>query len=719
MTLLLHLSHRQVHDFLETYIREYLVWETWQEHVQQIPHAALLEHALEKRQSVAELLQEYRPLFHAEQITQEDRLMGINFLLPLEIPGIIEEFEAFTRGTLSGFLRLNIEWDFIQEVIDKEQILASAGLGWVNPVEVAKTLMRSLQRSELEFCSGVENISSERLPFTPVGGDENNSDAIEDERETASDENAEALDKGKQPEVQDGGANLNHFPCGVTPLFSLIPEPHGQHPIPAQQQMIRSAIQRMAPESYDIVQGVYVPELLSTLVEQERGPLPLRSVYRPRGHSFYVRRVAGIAGRDDEDLGYEILDECRDDRSIDSPLERCGARNAQTRDFYSIARREHRSELASVQPSWTGSFLGPARQPVSNPVTQRSQQRVQPSWEQQGDKSINAPDKPDHNVFGPSPEAFAQRGQYEQNASPVQPSFKLRQMLEKYRGFLEEANEEQKEDSDDGFDEDQVVMNLDDIPLPEPEKDDEYCPKKKSSRKPTKKKAAAVKTGGQGGRKRKAIVKANEKDNVTPKKNTGARRGQKKVQADTVTAENGDVQGDGTKKIVSIPKTPTKGQTETGPGSDPPSGRIKLIVRSSQKKSTAAELSNSATSAGMLNRNSPTPTSAPASRAKYASFAKHATDAVISTRAHFAHTAFRIDRGSEVAIPEISNDLIQPNELVVGFPKINIEGVRYADRAEFAVRAEQADYAGTAFEVNHTWKDLVERGADNVRMGID
>ncbi|GKU19495.1 unnamed protein product [Fusarium langsethiae] len=441
-------------------------------------------------------------------------------------------------------------------------------------------------------------------------------------------------------EVHDEEADLEGLPCPEAPLLSLIPEPHGPEPIPAHRQMLRFAIQRTAPKGYSIVQGAFASKLVSTLVEQERGPLPTKSVYHPRGFPFYARHVAGITGRSDEDLLGEILGgtESQDEGSTDQQFMRHDTLGGRVRGSAQMAQREN---------------FNPGPQIGGNSAT-----------------------------FGPSSGSLV-RQVHAQDAPPT-PSKQLSQMLEKYHGFLTEINQEEKRTSTEDDSDDEAAMDLGDIALPEPENDEEYCPKKKSSRKPLKNKTSSVrKTGRQAGRPRKATLKKN--DNVTPKKiggqtNTGAGEGRKQNSSN-------------------IQKTPTKKHMGDSPlSSGPPSsGRIKLTVRPSQT-STPAEPSNPEPGITIPREDPPSPTRAPIYRVKYAISAKYATYASMSTHARFAQTAVHSAKGiADITTIGVPDGIIDPKQLTLEFSKIKQGGKQHADRAEFAWRAERADFAGTAF----------------------
>ncbi|RGP80540.1 hypothetical protein FLONG3_1374 [Fusarium longipes] len=496
-----------VYEFVEAYIGQQLIWEAWKEKVQQIPHAAILEHALSKRKTVTELLQEYRPPLYTELTTQENEQRGLGFLSNLGIPDIVEEFKKFTNEKVSGFLRLNIEWFFIQEIIDQQQVLASV-CGWLHPGEAIDNMMKYLVRP----------VSEHGYKQSGILAGTASSDLVKDLR-------------------------------------------------------LKKAQQRAGPES---------------------------------------RNETALA---------------------------------------SISRQ---GTLLSSQPNLPESFV---------------------------------------------------TGLQHRRGARLTHSNRLRRMLEKYRDFLAESNKEEKaaieDDSDDTDGE--AAMGFDDVVLPEPENDEEYCPKKRSSRKPPKRKTASTrKSGGQPGRPRKASLKNTQV--ATPEKGEGHNTG--RGAADSIQLK--------TPSPGYNQKTPIKKHTrENSVGSGPSSsGRIKLIVRPSQR-STPTEPNNPQAAATIPKGDSPTPTRTSASRVKHAISAKFATYASISTQARFAQTAVcntrRIDETTTTTIPV---NMIGPDKLALEFSKIKRTSKQYADRAEFAWKAEKAEYAGTAFEADDALEVLAKEQDD-------
>ncbi|CEF84528.1 unnamed protein product [Fusarium graminearum] len=688
VSLILHLRHRQAREFTEQYTRQYFMWEIWKENVERIPHAALLEHALEKRQTVAELLQQYRPPLYTEQISRQDEEKGMFFLINLNNTAVTEEFKAFMHEKQPGFLRLDIEWDFIQETIDNQQILASVGIGWLNPSEVAKVMMRSLPKKVSEQNAGMRDpLSTITLSGATFEDEGHDSDMSQNEVEPTDD--SQALEMGKrlvELEAHDEEVGLEDLPLPEAPLLPLIPGPHGPQATPDQQQMLRFALQRTAPESYSIVHGFYASRLVSTLEEEERAPFPAQSAFRPRGFPFYARHIAGIVGHSDEDPVGEVLggSESQCMGSTDQQLARHGTLSARVRSSPQIAKR--------------GSFnLGQQTGSSSAMQNSRNESGYYSKW--QVNNLVNPPNV-EHNTFGPSTRSIPH--QLQEPEAATTPSKQLRQMLEKYQGFLTKSNKEEKGASTDDDSDDGTVMELGDVAPPEPENDEDYCPKKKSARKPPKKKTTAVRKSGRPvGRPRKATLK---KNNTATPKNVG----------DTEAGESSTLDS------FDVQKTPTKKQTgdiplDSGP---PSSGRIKLIVRPSQT-STSNEPNNPKPEVTMPRIDTPTPSRARVSKAKYAISAQYATYASMSTSARFAQTAVDSAKGiADTATLDAPSNIIDPNKLILGFSNIKKDGKQHVDRAEFAWRAERAEFAGTAFEADDALQ-ILARGEHGDAKGTD
>ncbi|CAG7559998.1 unnamed protein product [Fusarium equiseti] len=279
-----------------------------------------------------------------------------------------------------------------------------------------------------------------------------------------------------------------------------------------------------------------------------------------------------------------------------------------------------------------------------------------------------------NNTLSPLPEYFAPRQPYGHSTPPPTPSSRLRDMLDsKYRDFLEE--EEKKLESESTSEDD--GEGIGNMVVPEPEKDEEYCPntKKRSSN-----------------RTRKMTLKKKESDKMAQKKKNEGSRKQQKQQGDSQAGEDSN--------SANTQKTPTKRQKGGTPGDPSSSGRIKLIVRTSRNATPTKPKGRK--SSDVIHEDPFAPKHAPVPKAaKSAVSAKHAIYAAMSTSAHFAQTAVRRSgQNNETEIPRILSNQIQPNELRAAFENIRSEGVQYADRASFAWKAEKADCAGIAFEAD-------------------
>ncbi|KAF9781069.1 hypothetical protein IL306_014109 [Fusarium sp. DS 682] len=299
---------------MAVYIREYCMWKVWQEQIEKIPNAALLEHALEKRRTVPELLREHRPLLCTDQILHEDKDKGVEFLRGLQLPGVVDEFFRFTGGALLDFLRLDIEWEFLQDAIDRQQLMGADQLGWLDPEKMERlragastTVPPSGPFKNPELGDPFLGTIKRRLTPPPVedapvedataqdGGydTDNTHDANEDENEG----NNKPRDKGKQPagpEPQAEGT-ARDATRGPEPLPFLIPGPLGEHPLPYQQRILQIAASRVYSLAYT---NVYGPTI-KTLVEEDRQPrVQQYSAYCPQGLQFIAKQqqIRGFVG---------------------------------------------------------------------------------------------------------------------------------------------------------------------------------------------------------------------------------------------------------------------------------------------------------------------------------------------------------------------------------------------------------------------------------------
>lgn len=380
--------------------------------------------------------------------------------------------------------------------------------------------------------------------------------------------------------------------------------------------------------------------------------------------------LSGILGHDDALGGTERIDES----AADGQLRQHVIGNITTE---TVSRGEYLANLNIPQlvPDTRSFSTEPllSTTQMSPPQTYRESESDEPF----GTTIAN-------NTLGPLPGSFAPSQQYGHSTPPPTPSSRLRDMLDgKYRDFLEE--EEKKLESESTSEDD--GEGIGNMVVPEPEKDEEYCPntKKRSSN-----------------RTRKMTLKKKESDKMAQKKKNGGSRKQQKQQEDSQAGEDG--------KSANAQETPTKRQKGGTPGDPSSSGRIKLIVRTSRNGTPTKPKGHK--SADVIHEDPFAPKHAPVPKAaKSAVSAKHAIYAAMSTSAHFAQTAVRRSgQNNETEIPRILSNQIQPNELRAAFENIRSEGVQYADRASFAWKAEKADCAGIAFEADDANEVLTGEG---------
>jgi hypothetical protein len=721
---------------MEMYIRQYCIRETWEEEVDKIPYASLLEHALEKRQSVVDLLHEYRPRLYTDEISLEDRERGVEFLQELNFPGAIERFIEITGQDLVDFFRLDIEWVFIQEAIDKQQIMAAGQLGWIDLERILKSLLAK-PPSSVPVLSRYPFLGTKkvRIPAQPVESNREDPDGTEDEREVLPDKGIRPLEKGKEPagpETEDEGLESNpHVP---PPLSYLIPGPLGEHPLPLQRDVLLMASQRMFPDTYKKIQGFAT----STLLEQNRDPLATSSAYCPRGFHLHAKQLLkGIVGRkmevstDRAAVEHEDLPRERSTRDEMGEPSGRGQTQGRTVENLSHGPRGLESQLhtmfsfgdADIHDSiWFDASPRPDLESVNSNATGRSSQH---DHGQQDGEFISTSPGFESNLFANPIEPVIPLPLLPKQDVPVVETAhldQLRQMLDtKYDNIIREKKKKkwptgqalttrhraslEAEDNDDETedeDEDEDAMDLP-IILPEPEKDEEYDPKKKAPKRAPRKRASR-KTGRKVGRPRKQTTKNDESEKAALMKQIGDSEAQKKSQSGAETTEKMSIQEDSAPEYTNAITTPKKGPAGDSPVSNgpPSSGRIKLLVKSSQKGTTSTN-SNSTQDpiAGVPLNQPPTPTHTPIARVYHASSASHAIYAAVAGRARFAHTADRISQPPGKAVtPNVSYELGRLHQLSKAYESIKMGDAQDADRAEFAAKADRAEYAEQADEAN-------------------
>ncbi|RKL46958.1 hypothetical protein BFJ72_g2696 [Fusarium proliferatum] len=519
---------------METYLREYYKWRVWQESVEKIPNAELLEYALEKRQTVAELLREYRPLLCTDNVPDQDKQKGVEFLQGLKIAGVVEEFLEYTKNGLLDFLRLDIEWEILQDAIDKQQMLGSLELGWLDPEKV-ELLMAQFSTPEPptgpfrypEMGDPFLGTVKRRLAPPPADApdedvtmkdDGYDSDVTHDATEDKN-ENDKPRDKGKQPaghEQQDEQATKD---AQLRPLTSLIPGPLGEVPLPYQRNILQMVSQRYYHEAYTHLQG----RTVSTLVEEERTPHPPASAYCPTGFHYLAKQkqVHGLIGPEG---GRRSMHRGDVERGEGSARQEAGGSASLTAGRVPGAPRLSRRGLEAqtvLKSHFEDAFLNDPRYDYimnqrQKPVYLEEVPESDMEQEEQYPSFVSAPDE--------KPLAFIQASgstlQTNQHSAPTilgrtapidksTPSQQLRQMLDaNWSGFLKKKGRKStansvtlqnrvSQDIESEIEADPMTMPID---VPEPENDGDYNPKKRTPKK-----------AGRG-RPRKASLKKRESE---------------------------------------------------------------------------------------------------------------------------------------------------------------------------------------------------------------
>ncbi|EMT69903.1 hypothetical protein NOF04DRAFT_18625 [Fusarium oxysporum II5] len=524
---------------MEIYLREYCMWRAWQECIEKIPNDKLLAHALEKRQTAAELLREHRPPLCTDNVPGQDKQKGIEFLQGLKISGVVEEFLQYTENGLLDFLRLDIEWEFLQDAIDKQQMLGSLELGWLDPEKV-ELLVAQISVPEpptgpfLHPELGDPFLGTVKRRLTPPPADAPDedvlmtydgydTDATHDTAEDKSEDN-KPRDEGKQPagpEQQDEQTTKDARPG---PLTSLIPGPLGEVPLPYQRSILQMASQRYYHQAYTNVLG----RAVSTLVEEERPPHAQASAYCPSGFHFLAKQkqVRGIIGPEGQGVGRRSMHRGDAERGEGSARQEARGNASSSAGRASGAPRLSRRGLESqtvLTSHFEDAFLtDPRHDYVMNQCQKPVYLEQVPQTEHDMEHEQQYP------TFTPAPEEaplpFTQASgstlepnQYSAptilgHTAPIDnstPSEQLRQMLDaNWSGFLKKKGSKPtansvtrqtraSQDIESDAEADPMTMPID---LPEPEEDGDYNPKKKMPKK-----------AGRG-RPRKASLKKRESE---------------------------------------------------------------------------------------------------------------------------------------------------------------------------------------------------------------
>jgi hypothetical protein len=717
------------------YIRQYCIRETWEEEVEKIPYASLLEHALEKRQSVVDLLHEYRPRLYTDEISLEDREKGVEFLQELNFPGAIERFLEITGQDLVDFFRLEIEWVFIQEAIDKQQIMTAGHLGWIDLGKVLKSLLaKSSSPVPVLSCNPFLGTKKAKIPAQPVEDNKEDPDRTEDEGEVLPDKGPRSLEKGKEPagpEVED--EDLENSPHVPYLIPYLIPGPLGERPLPIQRNAIMMASQRMFPDAYKNIQGFAT----STLLEQTRRPLAPPSAYCPQEiHSYAKQLLEGIVGRkmdasiDRAAVGYDLPRERSTREDMGEPSGR-GQAQSRMAECSSHSPQDlgpqrhtmcHFRDAVVYDPVWFAASPSPGLESVDSNEAGRAPDYGYDHGPRDGEFIAASPGLVSNLFANPIEPVIPLHLLAKQDVPVTETAHltQLRQVLDtKYGNIIRDkkkkklptgqalftrrrASLEAEDHDDDDETEDEDAMKLP-IILPEPEKDEEYDPGEKAPKRAPKKRASRN-TGRKLGRPKKQTTKNDKSEKAALMKQTGDSEAQK-AQSVVETAEQTGTQKHSAPELTDTITTPKKGAADDSLASNgpPSSGRIKLLVKSSRKDPTSTNSNFTQDSITVLPLNQPlTPTHTPISRVYHASSASHAIYAAVAGRARFAHTADRIAQppGKTVALNK-SYELGKLHQLSKTYESIKMGNAQDADRAEFAAKADRAEYAEKADEANY------------------
>ncbi|KAM5342333.1 hypothetical protein ACJ41O_013299 [Fusarium nematophilum] len=711
ITQMLLLTRQQVQYFLDLYLRTFYEWKTWEDIISQIPYQALLEHALTRRVSVPQLLSENRPSIHTDSIPEEDKERGVKYLEGRGMRHWVGEFEMWCSEQRMDFLPLQIEWEIIQDSIDKQLIQQGVERGWLETSVIGRALAPVRNASALDAAMRSDPQS---IPFLgtvcdniPRPPSESGSTGTQDEEGT----------RPTSPEADEGDRQTPDPDASGSPPPSsipLIPGPLGRQPTPMQRTMLSEAAQRTFPDAYRYVSG----DAVTTLVEEGRPPIPHHGAFRPQGVYLYTRPRLPV---DNGSEGHERVQE---------KTESAAQKRSRTRSAFAgllsgvdVYPRGPAQGEALVSQETVESLLGQAsgggRSDDMPDVLAETWMRQHEVFHQQqqpvqvfGD-FIDAPSSTNFREMFDTASPYTNTSVKAQPAhTPKNPSDELRQQLKtKYSGYLKKKKSApirkpggavRNQSLGDLYDEDEEEEYLDDFHLPKPEKDLGYHPKKGAL-----KKKASQRKGTARPRQKKQALTAQQDDQVD--------RGQAVVETASRMTRSQDA---AIPEAASAPVSSTSSSSSAAPSS---SGRIRIKLRSSQAGSSPAippmpDDPPAAPSSpvdgpgknlepifGIARHQPLTGARTRVQRAHYAWSAASANFAAISTRARFAQTADRVvkPKGKSVAVdlPGELDELQRLREVFDGIEGAQqAQGAQDADNAEFAGCADAAVYAVQAEE---------------------
>lgn len=722
----LYLTQGQIQSFIEHYLAQFYSWSIFEDRVSNLRHADLLNHAVEMKMSVAELISQYRPLLSTDAILREDCTLGIEFLERLGMFENARELERWCSVSKMDFLQLPFEADIIQHVMHKIDIDGGRARGWLN-FEALQQILRHYEEKALP--SMVQDVA-----FTRVYDDLEKSMSLSEPQGMGWNEGPQSPDESTASRPR----SRSIFPPLMQPQAFSHPdnENPSKPPGPTETQLgnLRQSVRRYFCQTQ---RDVAVPgSFVSTLVEEVRQPYPIRPAEMP-WNAFEVakmnfrrqQRVAAASRRPVQRGRPEVL--------------------------VSSARKEIVQTLgANAATVETGAGRWPDGDDGHlNPLMTVWNKRCRPDQVQYVERpaspastTVSCSFKDDIQVAGamfsvPST-ASLQRSETPQvmskttahRANPPQASSssqELRQFLnERYSGNIKESSRHPKklkshneQDIMELFDEDTDFSN---VVLPEPEKDEAYHPKSGSRRK---------RINTQKGSRRKTSADNGGEIGVTPKTwetDTAECRGAVQMDPSTLATPQVGVWVvfDGLElTVIQKPCNPeTNDESNQKPSS---SGRVKIVLKSStitsptrppplttpsrplrQPPSTlppkpsrpllppSPEIEPTSPSKNTdplfgLSRHHPLPSSlSRIPRAQYAWSADEAKFASVATRARFAFTADHVikppaeDRPSK---EDMSNAMMEMQRL-----KQEFVALEAAQKGQAARDVENADFAGCA-----------------------
>ncbi|KAG5985898.1 hypothetical protein E4U43_005808, partial [Claviceps pusilla] len=149
-TRILRLTRIQIQNFIIEYLAEYRVWIQYEQNVSRIPWCDLVRYAVDRQQSVAELLHVYRPSLPTDVISREGIASAARFLHARGLGAYATGLDGWFGIGKMDFLDLNVQGAMVRDTLDREAIARAAEWGWIDVDEVVQRARQRARRLILQ-----------------------------------------------------------------------------------------------------------------------------------------------------------------------------------------------------------------------------------------------------------------------------------------------------------------------------------------------------------------------------------------------------------------------------------------------------------------------------------------------------------------------------------------------------------------------------------------